>query len=83
MKEPIEKPMPKRGFTNFTSVSEEKIYFKHLEKNVNEPTFHYIIKVMKIFQLNIITKAEAYELLSAVQIEDEDLDGLKDIFESR
>lgn len=69
-------------FNSLTSVSEERAVFKQLEKETDPTIYNFIVKVVKLFFLNIITKAEAFELLNQLPFEEE-LEYLKDIIDAR
>ncbi len=50
---------------------------------VDSQTFDYIMKVTKIYYLNIITRNEAFELLAGVPLDELYMECLKDILDSR
>ena len=56
---------------------------RSLEKITDEETYNYIIKIIKIYYLNIITRNEAFDLLVHVNTEENHLEGLKDILDAR
>ncbi len=58
-------PLP-GGFTN---INEERFAIKQLEKSVDPKAYKYIIKLVKLYYLNLITKWETFELLAEVGLE--------------
>lgn len=50
---------------------------------VDDQTYDYIIRIVKIYLLNIITRNEAFELLGGVQVDELYMECLKDILDSR
>ena len=63
--------------------SEEKTIFRQISKILDEESYGHIVKIIKLFNLNIITKSETYELLAPIQLEEYYIDFLKDILETR
>lgn len=79
---PIERP-PRPPVTTFTNPSEERALLRQLEKQIDEQTYNYIIKIIKIYYLNIITRNEAFDLLANVQVEELYMECVKDIIDAR
>ena len=77
----IKPPLPYYG--GILTPSEEKAIFRQISKLLDEESYGHIIKVIKLFHLNIITKNETYELLAPIQLEEYYFDFLKDILETR
>ena len=50
---------------------------------VEEPTYALIVKVAKIYTLNLITRNEAFEMLAGVQVDEAYLECFRDILDSR
>lgn len=50
---------------------------------MDQRVYRDILKVVKIYVLNLITKREAFDLLSKAGLEDLHLENLKDMLESR
>ena len=59
--------MPLPG--GFTNINEERFAIKQLEKSVDPKTYKYIIKLVKLYYLNLITKWKTFELLAEVGLE--------------
>ena len=53
---------------NFTHVSEEKMALSQLQKSLAPRMFKYLMKVVKIFMLNVITLKETLRLLRDVRL---------------
>ena len=69
-------------FTAIASTDDEKFIFKHLEKILDQKTFGSLIKIMRLFYLNIITKNEIFEMINVLEMEEE-VEFLKEIIETR
>lgn len=74
---------PRPVITSFSNSSEERAVIRQVEKSVDEQTYQYIIKLTHIYYLNIISRNELFELLANVQVEEIQLDYLRDILDAR
>jgi hypothetical protein len=50
---------------------------------VDEHTYQYIMKVIKIYFFNIITRNEAFDLLANVQADELYMECIRDILDAR
>jgi hypothetical protein len=50
---------------------------------VDEKVYTYIVKVIKIYYLNIITRNETFDLLGGVQADELYMECLRDIIDTR
>ena len=68
---------------NLTNSIEEKAALKQFRRNIDQSTDRHIMKVLKIFTLNIITRNQAIELLNIPSIDDQFFELLRDIIQTR
>ena len=62
---------------NFTNPIEERLAIRQMEKSVEYHKYRYILKVFKIYTLNIITRKEAISLINTVGLEDIHFENMK------
>jgi hypothetical protein len=67
----------------FANPSEEKSIIRQLEKMVDESSYDYILKVTKLYTLNILTRNEAFDILGGIQADELYLECLRDILDCR
>lgn len=50
---------------------------------IDEQTYTYIVKIIKIYYLNIITRNEAFDLLANLQVDELYMECVRDIIDAR